>query len=333
MAAHFAVGHVVGHESGRNEVLDSIGNETATSIRDDSQVLSKTALTVDSSPGQEARFILHVAQDTIDEFLPGLLWLTLILSVTVLFTCGLVRCCALASRQWGLPEHWTRILRYAFGALLLFFGFTLAFGAVGVNFGQLFFGLSIITAGAILSASDEIKNLAAGARLASLRVLTGHHTVVISSYDLEGEIISLGAFTSELRPIVERSAADGQKERTYADETVIIDNRFILSGPLYVKWHDVRPSTRPARYTNSSVRDVEQTTSSSRSSYLQQQQRQQPQPESSRFNAATTQDASQKPVDVAKMRARQALLAQSGIGAAGQLKHRTQRALPTNFQY
>jgi len=313
--------------------LESIGNESMSSIRDDSQVLSKAALTVDSSPGKEARFILHVAQDTIDEFLPGLLWLTLILSITVLFTCGMVRCCALASRQWGLPEHWTRILRYAFGALLLFFGFTLAFGAVGVNFGQLFFGMSIITAGAILSASDEIKNLAAGARLASLRVLTGHHTVVISSYDLEGEIISLGAFTSELRPIVERSAADGQKERMYADETVIIDNRFILSGPLYVKWHDVRPSTRPARYTNSSApSDVEKTTTSSRSSYLQQQS----QPEYSRFNAGTTvstQVASQKPIDVAKMRARQALLAQTGIGAAGQLKHRTQRTLPTNFQY
>ena len=326
MAGHFAVGHVLGHESGRNEVLESIGNESG--IRDDSQVLSKSVLTVDSSPGKEARFILHVAQDTIDEFLPGLLWLTLILSVTVLFTCGLVRCCALASRQWGLPEHWTRILRYAFGALLLFFGFTLAFGAVGVNFGQLFFGMSIITAGAILSASDEIKNLAAGARLASLRVLSGHHTVVVSSYDLEGEIISLGAFTSELRPIIERSSADGQKERMYADETVIIDNRFILSGPLYVKWHDVWPSTRPARYT-SSGHDVEQSSMSSRSSYLQRQ-------ESSRFvaaAAATTQTSAPKPLDVAKMRARQALLAQTGISTAGQLKHRTQRALPTNFQY
>jgi len=256
MAANFAAGHVLGHAAGLAEGTNST---MAADVRDDSAVLSKSSITLDGTPSKEARFILHVAQDTIDEFLPALLWLTLIISVTVVFTWGLVRCCALASRQWNLPEHWTRMLRYAFAALLLFFGFTLAFGAVGVNFGSLFFGLSIVTASSILSVSNLIQSLVDGARLASLRVLTGHHTVVVSAYGLEGEIISLGIFTSEMRPIVEQKGDDDRVERRYADQTVILDNRLILNGPLYVKWHDIRPTTRPQRSSAMATarRDVE----------------------------------------------------------------------------
>lgn len=261
MAAHYAVGHVAGKAVGRAEALAEQAASANGTLRDDRAILGTPTFQVDSSFGNEARFVLHVAQDTLSDFVPALLWLTLIIVLALLITWALTKLWGLLLRQCGSPENWLRLSQYFIGALLLFFGLTLAFGAVGVNFGQLFFGLSIIAAGAILSASDEIKNMTTGVKLASYRVLSKHHTIKVPAYSLYGELTDVGMFTSELRPIVERPP--GQDD-TYADETVLIENRYLMAGPLHVQWHDVRPSKRPPRFTATGAASMEHGSASTR---------------------------------------------------------------------
>jgi len=255
-AGQFAAGSIIG-QAAHNAAEPSPPPPSAAAVNNlESQAQAiidpDSAFRLQSGLGSELRLVLNVTQDFLADFVPSLLWLTLIIVLALIITWAWIKVWGLLFWQCGIPENWRRLSQITWGALLIFFGFSLAFGAVGINFSHLFFGFSFVAAAIVVSASDVASDFFVGIRLQTLNLLTDHHLIYIPQYDLRGELIDVGILTSEVVLIVDDTSATAEmaKSRGYTSKTTLIPNRFILNGPLDVEWHDVRPSSRPPAYTS-----------------------------------------------------------------------------------
>ena len=191
---------------------------------------------VQSDAESELQVVMLVAMDFLDTlrgvgWVAGLLLLAGIITWIVLWIwgCGFHKC--------GASSCFVQISQYILGILLLFFGFSVAFGAVGISFLALFAGASFVAAALVVSASDFTKDFIVGIQLLTYHTLDKHELVRIGS-ETVGHLRAIGLFTSELVPV----APDG--ERTKEDKvkrTILIPNRLLLSGPLdvtYMEGHE-----------------------------------------------------------------------------------------------
>ena len=196
----------------------------------------------------ELQVVLHVAADFFADTLPGIFYIAAIVGVAILFTVivtKLVRC--LFIRCAG--PSMTQVVQYVLAIPVLWTGFIIAYGAVGVDFNSMFLGASIFAAAVVVSAGDFTKDFVCGVQLLFFRVLDNHKKVELRALGVRGEIISIGLFTAEIvrdddddgrRPTTsvpgERGAAEHVTDN--ATDTVFVANRLILAEPFDVVWRD-----------------------------------------------------------------------------------------------
>lgn len=238
--------------------------------------------------GGEARFVLHVTEDFFEDFFVGVLYIVAIASIAALITWGAAKAWRLGFGNCGCRMSCVRVSQTFLIVTLMIIGIMLAFGSVGVSFPSIFSGISIVVAGWVISMSKLTTDFLDGLRLISLGVLEDHHKIRATHLDLEGEILSVGYFSTEIsREITTSNIADTVPSTNYRQKTTIIRNSLLLDGPLDVWWH--------------TERDNDRTISSSSSKTTAHRER-----SSSRFDT----------VDVEQMRAQQAIEQLSRMGGS-----------------
>jgi len=186
----------------------------------------------------EVEIALAAAQSFATGFLPGLGWLALFLVLTFVLTCLAVSCWGFLLRACRARSNATHLSQIVLGALLLFTGVALSFGAVGINFFGILFGTTLIAAAWITTCTNNVDDFSTGVRLHTYRVLDDHEKVTLTNHGVSGRLRAVGLFTTELFA----DAKDTKSGDT--SETYLIPNRFMLSGPLKIEWKTPRSRER-----------------------------------------------------------------------------------------
>ena len=202
---------------------------------------------VQSNAESELQVVMLVAMDFFSETLPGLAWIIGLLLAAVLVTWLVVSLWACAFHKCGAGSCFTQISQYVIGILLLLFGFSIAFGSVGISFLALFAGASFVAGAFVYSAADFTKDFIVGIQLLTFGTLDKHYLVKLDGVNgVEGHLRGIGLFTSELVPVVttglrnegEKDVANGFPDVKVVKTTIFVPNRLLLAGPLEVTYND-----------------------------------------------------------------------------------------------
>jgi len=192
---------------------------------------------------EDADKLAVVSHDFFAEFIPDVLLIFLVFAAFTLITFVWTTLWGFMLRKCRLPEHWVRLTQYLWAVTLLLFGLAAAFGAVGIDFGQLFLGFGLFSIAFSTGVGSTIANVFSGIMLQTHGLYEHHDKVRLLGYNnLTGRIESMNLLHVRITPEPSASS-DG-----FSPQTVLVPNTIFTSTPVEVMWKEA-PRKSASRYT------------------------------------------------------------------------------------
>jgi len=165
-------------------------------------------------------------------------------------TWTIVSLCGCIFRRFTKQSSTRHLTQIALTLFLLYVGFTIAYGALGLDFNQLFIGSAFVTAAFVLASGSYMLDFIAGIQLHWFGLLDRHEFIIIEKKKCV--LRGIGVLTTEFYEQPSEEEKNAKITRTF-----LIANRLLIGNTaLEVEWEDERSSKGPPESSTSFVRAV-----------------------------------------------------------------------------